>query len=343
VLRLPRFSFHAPSQLGEAARILSDSGPGAMLLAGGTDLLPNMKRGQQKPDTLVALGRIESLRQAIVDSPGESGVKLGAGLKLAEIAANPMLRQRYAALWQAAGLVASPQLRNMATLGGNLCLDTRCSYYDQSEHWRGAVDNCLKTGGDVCWVVTKSAQCRAVSSTDTAPALLALGACVRLVSAVGERRLPLADFYFDDGIEYSARRPDEILAEVLLEPADGWKSTYWKLRRRGSIDFPLLSVAAAVRADPGGTVLEARLVLGALASRPVVSAGAADFLCGKKLDDEVIEETGRMLADAVKPVNNTDMIPLWRKKAVPHYVRHALRELRGDDLGDLRRRCGGAL
>ncbi len=342
MLRLPHFEFHAPSELGEAARILSDSGPGAMLLAGGTDLLPNMKRRQQTPVTLIALGRIGSLSEAAVKPSGNSGAKLGAGLKLSAIVNNTVIREQYTALWRAAGLVASPQLRNMASLGGNLCLDTRCSYYNQSEHWRQSVDNCLKTGGEICWAVTKSSQCRAVSSTDTAPALLALGARVRLVSAAGERLLPLSEFYLDDGIDYSARRPDEILAEVLLTPADGWKSTYWKLRRRGSIDFPVLSVAAAVKTEPDGSVSEARLVLGALASRPVWCEAAGEFLRGKKLGDDVIEETGRIMSEAVRPVNNTDLVPLWRKKAIPHYVRHALRELRGDDLTDLRRRCSGA-
>ncbi len=332
MLRLPNFQLHTPASLAEAARILSDSGPAAMLLAGGTDLLPNMKRGQQKPAILVALRRIESLRQVGTGSVEDPAVQLGAGLKLTAIVNNPMLQKQFTALWQAAGLVASPQLRNMATLGGNICLDTRCTFYNQSEHWRESINHCLKTGGDVCWVVTKSKQCRAVSATDTAPALVALGARVHLVSASGERTIALGNFYHDDGMDYTDLRPGEILTGVVLEPASDRKSCYWKLRRRGSIDFPILSVAAAARVDKGGTVRQARMVLGALSSRPMLSAEASEFLEGKKLSDEVIEETGRILARCVKPVNNTDLTPLWRKKLIPVYSRYALCELRGDDM-----------
>lgn len=332
MMRLPPFSYHAPGSVAEAANILAQEGPDAMLLAGGTDLLPNMKRGQQQPKTLVSLNRIETLCQ----SGNSDGLRLGAGLTLARLVQDQSLREKYTGLWQAAGVVASPLIRNTATLGGNICLDTRCNYYNQNEDWRKAINYCLKKDGDTCWVATTSKTCRAVSSTDTAPALIALGARVRLVSASNERIVEIKDLYRNDGADYISRRADEVLSEVVLDRMDGWRSTYWKLRRRGSFDFPILSVAAAIQADQGGTIKNARIVLGAVSSQPLLSLEAAEFLTGKKLSDEVIEESGRILSKLARPRGNTDLTPIWRKKMVPVFTGHALRELRGDDVRELR-------
>jgi len=334
MMRLPPFRLYSPRSVAEAADILAQEGPDAMLMAGGTDLLPNMKRGQQSPKTLISLRHIESLREY---SNG-SGLRLGAGLTLTELLENNFITGMYPGLWQAASVVATPLLRNTATIGGNICLDTRCTYYNQNEDWRKAINYCMKKDGETCWVATTSDTCRAVSSTDTAPALIALGARVRLVSATGERILDMKDLYLDDGTNYMQRRPDEILTEVILDPMKDWRSTYWKLRRRGSIDFPILSVAGAIRADKGGTIKEARVVLGAVSSQPLLSIEASEFLIDKKLTDEVIEETGRLMARLAKPRGNTDLTPIWRKKMVPSFVNHALRELRGDDVRDLRKR-----
>jgi len=190
----------------------------------------------------------------------------------------------------------------------------------------------MKKEGSTCWVATASKRCLAVSSTDTAPALIALGAKVRLVSAAGERELELASLYNNDGIDYLTRKPDEILTEVLLPEAPGWRSTYWKLRRRGSFDFPLLGVAVAARVAPDGTIEEARLVLGAVSSQPIVASKASGFLAGKKLTDEVIAEAGTLAASRAKPMDNTDLDVYWRKEVVPSFVGYALREIRGDDM-----------
>src|SRR5256885_1825625 len=243
MMRLPIFEYRAPRSLAEAARILDGEGANAMPLAGGTDLLPNMKRRQQVPKTLMSLRGIEELSRVRVDA---SALRLGSCVTLTEIAGDPRFRNGLTALAQAAAQVATPHIRNMATLGGNLCLDTRCNYYDQSYEWRKAIHFCLKKDGTTCWVAPGSSKCVAVSSTDAAPALMALGARVRLVSRSEEREVLLADLYNNDGIDYIKRRPDEILAEVLLDSLQGWKSTSWKLRRRGSFYFPLPSVAAAV-------------------------------------------------------------------------------------------------
>ena len=333
MMRLPWFAFRSPSSVGEAARILAGEGPQAVPIAGGTDLLPNMKRRHQTPATLVSLSRIGELKQVV----NGSGAMLGAGLTLNEIVASPMVREKYAGLWQAAAQVATVHLRNMGTLGGNLCLDTRCNYYNQNYEWRKAIDFCLKKDGETCWVATASKRCVATSSTDCAPALISLGASVRLVSTRGEREVALTDLYRNDGIDYLARRPDEILAEVKLPQAEGWKSSYWKLRRRGAFDFPVLGVAAAVKTAADGTVEEARIALGAVSSRPLLTKGG-DLLVGKKLSDDAIAEAGAKVASAAKPMDNTDLDLYWRKSVASEFVRYALREIRGDDLSATRLR-----
>jgi 4-hydroxybenzoyl-CoA reductase subunit beta len=329
MMRLPLFAFRAPRTLEEAASILHGEGPSAMPLAGGTDLLPNMKRRQQVPRTLLSLRNIEAL-QAI--RFGESGARLGACLTLSDIASDPRFRNGATALAQAASQVATPQIRNMATLGGNLCLDTRCNYYDQNYEWRKAINFCMKKDGVTCWVAPSSTKCLAVSSTDTAPALMALGARVRLVSHSGQREISLADLYNNDGMNYLHRKPDEILAEVLLDPVHGWRSTYWKLRRRGSFDFPVLSVAAAARFSANGVIEDARIVIGSAASRPLIASEAVKFLVGRSLTSETIAGAAALAARIAKPLDNTDFDMSWRKKVTAEFVTYALRELRGDDV-----------
>jgi len=332
MMRLPSFRYVAPRRIDEAARILAGEGPEAMLVAGGTDLLPNMKRRQQTPRTLVALRSVEELKRV----RSGSGTEFGAGLTLTDLVRDPTVRKSYAGLWQAAAQVATPHLRNMATLGGNLCLDTRCNYYDQSYDWRKAIGFCLKKDGETCWVAPSSKRCLAVSSTDTAPVLMALGATVLLISSQGEREVALEDLYKNDGMDYIVRRPDEILTSVRLGPTEGWRSTYWKLRRRGSFDFPVLSAAVAARLAGDGTVEQARVVLGAVASRPLLSEAASEFLAGSKLTDDVIAEAAALAAKPARPMDNADFTLHWRKRVTAEFVAHALREIRGDDMRETR-------
>src|ERR1700704_5761811 len=256
MMRLPWFEHRTPKTLGEAARILAAEGPDAMLIAGGTDLLPNMKRRQMAPKILVSLKRVEGLKG--------NGATLGAGTTLTEIVKKAEFPL---GLRQAAHQVATVHLRNMGTIGGNLCLDTRCNYYNQNYEWRKAIDFCLKKDGDICWVATASKRCVAASSTDCAPALIALGARVKLVSSKGEREIPVEALYNNDGIDYLTRAPDEILTAVSV-PDQAAKSAYWKLRRRGAFDFPVLGIGAAVTFAGDGSVQSARIALGAVASRP---------------------------------------------------------------------------
>jgi len=329
MMRLPLFEFRAPQTVAEAVRILDGEGPQTMPLAGGTDLLPNMKRRQQVPKTLMSLNRIGELHQAKIN---DSGSQLGACMTLSEIAANPGLRNGLTALAQAASFVATPQIRNMATLGGNLCLDTRCNYYNQNYEWRKAIGFCLKKDGDICWVAPGSSKCMAVSSTDTAPVLMALGARVRLVSHSTEREVPLTELYQNDGIHYMKRRPNELLTKVIVDSLHEWKSTYWKLRRRGSFDFPVLSVAAAAKISRNGVVEDARIVVGSVACLPLVATEASNFLKGRPLNQDSIAQAAALAARIAKPLDNTDFDMTWRKRVTAGFVTYALRELRGDDM-----------
>jgi 4-hydroxybenzoyl-CoA reductase subunit beta len=332
MMRLPRFQYVAPASLAEAARALADAGPSAMVLAGGTDLFPNMKRRQQTPGTVIGLRGIAALRIRTAE-PGR-GIAIGALTRLSAIEHDPAIAAAWPALARAASLVATPPIRNMATLGGNLCLDTRCSYYDQSQEWRAAIGYCMKREGDTCWVAPGSERCWAVSSSDTAPVLCALGAEVVLVSVAGERRIAASELFADDGIQHLTRRPDEILTEIHVPaPAAGERSAYVKLRRRGSFDFPVLGVAVRVRLGAGGAagapVEAARIFVGGAGSRPQEARAAADKLIGRVLDEDAIREAAGLIARVAKPMQNTDFTLSWRKSVASAYAARALRELVG--------------
>jgi len=327
MMRLPRFRYLAPRSLREATAALADLGPEALPVAGGTDLFPNMKRRQQTPAVVVGLRGVPELR-AVSGDPAR-GLSLGAMSRLCEVAGDRGLSAAWPALARAASLVGTPPLRNMGTIGGNLCLDTRCTYWNQTHEWRRSIGFCLKRDGDVCWVAPGSTRCWAVSSSDTAPVLCALGAEVTLASREGERRLPVADLFADDGIRHLSRRPDEILSAVHLPaPAPADRTVYLKLRRRGAVDFPVVGVAAWVRLGAGKAIESARIFLGGVGSRPQEAREASDYLRGRRLGDaETVEEAARLAARVAKPLQNTDFAMGWRKGAAREYAARALREL----------------
>ena len=334
MLRLPTFTYHRPKTAAEAVAIACAHGKQAMYVAGGTDLYPNMKRRHQAPSHVISLQDIPGLDQVEVHPSG--GVRIGALAKLSLLEHHPYLRQHHAALAHAVREISTPLLRNMGTIGGNLLLDTRCTYYDQTYEWRKSIDFCMKKDGQTCWVATSSPKCLAVSSTDTAPMLQALGASVTLASATGKRVLPLAELFANDGMHYLTRRPDEILTAIALPPADGWRSAYWKLRRRGSFDFPVAAAAVAAKLDDR-TVADVRIVLGAVASRPVACERAAALLKGRTLTDEAIADAAAAAAEPAKPMDNTDFELVWRKAMVKTLVACALQDVRGDDMRQRRR------
>jgi 4-hydroxybenzoyl-CoA reductase subunit beta len=331
MLRLPPFDYLAPRTLAEAVAMLADRGPEAMIVAGGTDLYPNMKRRQFEPKALVGLRSIAALQG--IEGSAEAGLTIGAGMTLTQVSRRPEIAAAYPALAYAAGVVSTAQLRNMGTIGGNLCVDTRCNYYNQTYHWRKSIGFCLKKDGDICLVAPGSSRCWAVSSSDTAPVMIALGARVRLVGPQGERVIPVQALYRDDGIVYLARQADEILAEILLPPADGLHTAYLKLRRRGAFDFPILGVAVALKLAEDDTCAEARIILGAVESYPVEAQQAESLLIGQKLTDEVIEAAAQAAARPARPLDNTDLSLSYRKKMVPVFVARALRQAAGKNAG----------
>ena len=323
MLRLPAFTYRQPHNVPDAVAAKADAGRDGMYVAGGTDLYPNMKRRHQEPRTVISLMGIRELAGC---GMRDAGCVVGPNTTLAELAAHPTVRQQYSALAQAAELVSTPLLRNMGTLGGNLCLDTRCNYYNQTYEWRKAIDFCMKKDGAICWVAPSSPRCWAVSSSDIAPVAVAIGAAFLLVGPAGERVVPAGRFYENDGITYLAKQPDEILVEVRLPAPDGWDAVYRKLRRRGSFDFPVLGVAAWVRWD-GTKVGAARIVLGGVASQPqeVPEAGAA--LVGDRLSEERIAAAAAAAYRPAKPLDNTDFDLSWRKQMTRVFVTRALAEL----------------
>ncbi len=335
MMRLPYFRYHAPRSVPEAVDLLARAPDNTMVMGGGTDLLPNMKRRQQVPATIIGLRNVAELRRM---HDGDRGLDIGAGVTLSALVRDVRVRRAYPALWQAALQIATPHLRNMGTIGGNLCLDTRCNYYDQNYEWRKAIDFCMKKDGAICWVAPSSRRCLAVSSADTIPALIALGASITLTSARATRRMPLADLYRNDGIHYLTREAGEVLTTVHLPRADGWRSSYWKLRRRGAFDFPVLGVAAAARFAPDGSIDAARIVVGAVASSPLDVPAAAAQLVGQPLTDDTIARAADAAAVCARPMDNTDFSLHWRKRLAREVVVYALRDLRGDDMREVRRR-----
>ncbi len=325
MLRLPSFKYLQPKTLKEALAMKADAGPEGMYVAGGTDLYPNMKRRHQEPRTVISL---MGIRELAGYEMRDAGCALGPCATLSELTAYPPIRlSAYSAVAHAAALVSTPLLRNMGTLGGNLCLDTRCNYYDQTYEWRKAIDFCMKKDGHICWVAPSSPRCWAVSSSDVAPVAVAIGAEFLLVGPQGERVIPAGRFYHNDGINYLTKQPDEILAEVRLPAPDGWDAVYHKLRRRGSFDFPVLGVAAWVRRE-GGRVTDARIVLGGVASWPQEIPEAAAALRDGELGDDAIAAAAAAAYRPAKPLDNTDFDLSWRKQMTRVYVKAALEELR---------------
>ena len=324
MLRLPDFKFRRPKTIREAAEILAGEGPKAMLVAGGTDLWPKMKRRQMEPRVVVGLRHLTELR-------GLNGLRIGANMTLAELERHPVLVERYPAVAEAAHSISSPPLKTMGTIGGNLCVDTRCFYYDQTYEWRQSIHFCLKKDGDTCWVAPGSPRCWAVSSTDLAPVMLALNARIHLVSKDGDRSISASEMYNNDGITYLSKRPDEIVTGIELPRANGNRgdiTAFQKLRRRGSIDFPILNVAAWLRpAKDGKTIEAARIAIGGITSAPFLSIPAANALIGRELSADTIHAAAHAARLDSRPLDNTDLDFSWRRSMVEVWVRRTLERL----------------
>jgi 4-hydroxybenzoyl-CoA reductase subunit beta len=327
MMRLPKFIYRVARTIEDAVKMMADAGPEAMFVAGGTDLYPNMKRRQQTPKTVISVAGVAGLHDIRENG---NGVIIGACMRLSEISGNKFLTQTQPAVARAAGLIATPLLRNMGTIGGNLLLDTRCNYYDQNYEWRRGINFCLKKDGDTCWVAPGSSKCWAVQSSDLAPVMVALGAKFKFVSIEGERFIEASELYNDDGIDYLNKRRNELLAEVHLPAPNGSRATYHKLRRRGSFDFPVLGVAAVVQITKSSIVEKARIVLGGVAPAPVEVTAAEAALEGHPFDEDRIAAAADACYLKARPLDNTDFVMGWRKQMARPFALRALRELRDD-------------
>jgi 4-hydroxybenzoyl-CoA reductase subunit beta len=338
-MRLPKFEYRAARSVDEALDWMSQYAPAvdkdpaarAMLMAGGTDVLPNMKHKVFTPEVVIGLRTIGALQG--IDYDADRGLRIGAGVRLRELATSPIVFAHYPALSEAAASVSTPQLRQMGTIGGNVCLDTRCNYYNQSEFWREAREFCLKRGSDVCRVAPNGTGCYAVSSCDTAPALIALGATARIASPDGDRIVPVYRLYQDDGIRPVQLHRGEVLTDFYL-PAmpDDWRSTYAKYRVRGAFDFPIASVAAAARFD-GDLCVEVKLVLQGVATAPLPLLDVEDRLRGQRWTPELIEAAASLAYQSAHPMDNTSGTIALRRRAVRSYTEKALNKLRSGEEG----------
>src|SRR5207248_4589838 len=341
MMRLPKFSYRVPRNVAEAVKMMGDAGTEGQFVAGGTDLYPNMKRRQQTPRTVISVMRLPELNQITGD--GGSGVVIGASMTLTDIVEHPVIKRDYPVIASAARTISTPILRNMGTIGGNLLLDTRCNYYDQNYEWRKGINFCLKKDGDVCWVAPGSSKCWAVQSSDLVPVMVAIGAKFRFVSTSGERIVEAREFYKDDGIDYTNKRPDELLVDIHLPPTNGWRASYQKLRRRGAFDFPVLGVAAYIKYEGDGAlhngratapvdrdaiISEAKIVLGGIAPSPVQVNEAAQHLIGHRLNDDQIRAAAEAAYIKARPLDNTDFVYQWRKQMARQYTIRALEALR---------------
>ena len=321
MMTLPAIDVLRPNSVAEAVAQLA-AHPGARLLAGGTDIVPNLKYGMYETRHLVALrGLSRELRYVRVEADGE--IRLGALCTIDQLAGDASIRARLPALADACAQIAGPQLRRMATLGGNLCLDTRCVYINQTYFWRSALGFCLKKDGTVCHVVAGGQRCVAAASNDTAPVLLALAASVRTVSPRGERVLPLEEFYLADGVHNTVLDPDELLVEVRVPArAASQRQAFHKLRTRAAIDFPALNLAVALEVEQGA-LRSSRLCVGALAARPALIKGL-DELIGRPADRRLADELGRRAFKQCRPLTNIGIDPGWRREVLPVLVRRTV-------------------
>lgn len=305
---MPEFRLVRPSTVEEAIASQLEH-PASRFVAGGTDLLVNMRHGIGSPDLLIDLAGIDELSGI---ETKKSGVTIGTGVTIATLARDAEIARRYRALVQAAGAIAGPGHRIMGTVGGNLCLDTRCIYYNQSHWWRAANGFCLKSGGDICHVAPQGRRCHAAYTGDLAPALLALGAEVDIASAHGRRRISLSGIYVEDGKAHLALAEDELIVAVHLPP-DTPPSAYEKVRLRRSIDYPLAGVAVALAASCAN-VGSLRIALTGTNSRPFLLTGTESFT-GRPVGEKLLQEIARLVQKQVQPMRTMIASANYRRVA----------------------------
>lgn len=327
-MHLPKFQYREPGGLDEALNLLAEHQGRCKVIAGGTDLLVALKQRRHLPKYLISLDKLAPLK-GIREIDGV--FTIGALTTMAELIAAPLIQDRLPGLAQAAREVGSPLHRSLATIGGNLCLDTRCRFYNQSSFWRSARPTCCKMGGKVCHVTNKQNACFATYAGDMAPLLIALRASVKLASSRGERVLPLDRFYTDNGRHPNQAQDTEILTEIQMPaPAGGVTGTYKKYRERAAIDFPVVGVAVALQMDqPTGTCRDLKIVITGAGSRPVEASLAAQKLLGQELRSELIAEAATTAAKEIRPVKTSHITPRFKRQITSLLVEETIKELGG--------------
>ncbi len=321
---MPEFTLHRPDTAAEAIK-LKASDSTSRYLAGGTDMIVNVRRGIEMPETMIDLTAIADIAEIATDG---DGLRIGAGVKLADLAVDETIIREYRAVAQAAASVAGPTHRTYGTIGGNLCLDTRCLFYNQSQWWRESNNFCLKHKGDVCHVAPGGKRCFAAFSGDVAPAMMVYEAKIDLEGPNGSRTIPLADLYRDDGMDHLTLEQDELLVSIRLPKAGpGAVSAYEKSRVRGSIDFPLAGCAVRLTEDDG-KIADLRIALTAVNPYPQMVNGLADFI-GKALDDDALDAISELVRKQAKPMRTTTVRPWYRRRVVGALARKLTVRLAG--------------
>ncbi len=325
MLRLHPYTYHRPPAVSDAVALLAEHEGDALPIAGGTDLVPNMKHGLFTPGHLVALRGVEEMR-GIESSP--AGFRIGAAESLAAVAGDPSIRETLPALARAAALVSGPQLRRMGTLGGNVCLDTRCTYYNQTRFWRKALGYCLKKDGTECHVVRGGTRCVAAHSADTPPVLMVLDAELDIAGPGGERTVPINEFFTSDGVWNRRLAPGELVVAVRIPaPAPSVSVAFQKLRARNAIDFPLANLAVAVERDENGRIGSLRMVVSGMGSYPRRLGRVEEAARGNRLTAAVIDAVAEQAFRQCHPLTNIPVDPEWRRAMVPVMARRALGEI----------------
>ena len=327
MLRLPTFDLQEPKSLYGALALLDEHGKNAMIVAGGTDLLPNMKHNLFEPKVLVSLARVEELTG--ITATDDGGIDIGAMTTLAEVAASELVQQRAPAVAQACSLIAGPQLRTMGTLGGNILLDTRCQWYNQTYFWREALGFCLKKDGTACHVVEGGQKCVAAASNDSAPALMSVNASLVFERLNERREVPVDSIWLADGIVNKDVKPGEILTRIHVPAQPGeHRGAYGKLRDRGSIDFPLFGCSVRLAVDDANVITDAEVCAVALVARPIRLKNVAEALRGVAIGSPEFEVAVQVVADAAykqcRPMDNVPGDKDYRREMVPVYVRRTL-------------------
>jgi 4-hydroxybenzoyl-CoA reductase subunit beta len=324
MMGLPKFKYLAPQDIKEACAALKEFSGQAAIWAGGTELMMDLKRGLKTPAYLLSLKKLSRLTSLHNDSA--SGFILGAMLSLRNLAGNAQVKSELAALAQAAENVASPQIRGMATIGGNVCLDTRCWYYNRSKRWRASFPSCYKAGGNQCYVIEGGKQCYALFQADTVPSLLVMKAKLKLVNCSGERIIPIEEFYSGRGKVPNRLSAEEILTEINipnLPPPSG--TAYFKYSKRGAVDFPILGLASLLRLNSERKRCEeARFAITGHGSTPLLIE-ATELLKGLDGPNLTEDLTNRLL-EGIKPVPHMGISASLKRRIARVLLQRALRD-----------------